>query len=255
MPSIAGAAADNRLTDKPRIHLRKAAQLIENNGVSTIFILSTRARLEVMFRARCQPTPHTAPKGAFWLLAMMLASSAACATPSPKFDAPADPLTTLLVERGESAPPVLASRVRDRASEMVIAAMGFVGVPYRLGGGNVENGFDCSGFTRHVFDLGLGLALPRRADEQAGARSLVSIPRAELRPGDLVFFNTLRRTFSHVGIYIGDGRFIHAPRSGSLVRLEDMRQAYWSRRFTGARRAATAGTPVAVETTLLDATR
>jgi len=204
-----------------------------------------------------QPTPRFAPRGVPWLLGMMLATSAAWATPGPKFEAPAaDPLSALLVERGElPAPPTLAGRARDRASEMVIAAMSFVGVPYRLGGGNVESGFDCSGFTRHVFDLGLGLTLPRQADEQAGARSLVSIRRAELRPGDLVFFNTLRRTFSHVGIYIGDGRFVHAPRSGSLVRIEDMRHAYWSRRFTGARRAATTETPAAVETTLLDPTR
>jgi hypothetical protein len=61
--------------------------------------------------------------------------------------------------------------------------------------------------------------------------------REELKPGDLVFFNTMRRAFSHVGIYVGDGKFIHAPRSGGEVRIEDMRQAYWSKRFNGARRA------------------
>jgi cell wall-associated NlpC family hydrolase len=74
-------------------------------------------------------------------------------------------------------------------------------------------------------------------DDQASASGLLRVNREELRPGDLVFFNTLKRTFSHVGIYIGDGKFIHAPRSGSEVRIEDMRQAYWDRRFTGARRA------------------
>ncbi|HET6598439.1 MAG TPA: C40 family peptidase, partial [Burkholderiaceae bacterium] len=72
------------------------------------------------------------------------------------------------------------------------------------------------------------------------AKSLIKVPRDELEPGDLVFFNTLKRTFSHVGIYIGEGKFIHAPRPGSEVRVEDMRFAYWSKRFTGARRAESA---------------
>ncbi|MEN9418856.1 MAG: hypothetical protein RI988_2476, partial [Pseudomonadota bacterium] len=128
-------------------------------------------------------------------------------------------------------------QVRDRASEMVMAAMNFLGVPYRRGGSSFEQGFDCSGFTRHVFEMSIGLVLPRRVDEQASASGLFKVGREELRPGDLVFFNTLRRTFSHVGIYVGDGKFIHAPRAGSQVRIEDMRQAYWARRFTGARRA------------------
>ena len=77
-----------------------------------------------------------------------------------------------------------------------------------------------------------------------GLSSLKSGPkRDELKPGDLVFFNTMRRTFSHVGIYVGEGRFIHAPRSGGEVRVEDMRQAYWSQRFNGARRAELAALP------------
>ena len=79
--------------------------------------------------------------------------------------------------------------------------------------------------------------LPRRADEQARTAGLRAIGRHELKPGDLVFFNTMRATFSHVGIYVGDDKFIHAPRTGSEVRIEDMRQSYWSTRFTGARRA------------------
>ena len=116
--------------------------------------------------------------------------------------------------------------------------MNFLGVPYRAGGSGGPEGFDCSGFTRHVFEVSLGLVLPRRVDDQANASGFVRIGREELRPGDLVFFNTLRRTFSHVGIYVGDGKFIHAPRAGSDVRIEDMRQAYWERRFTGARRAS-----------------
>jgi cell wall-associated NlpC family hydrolase len=131
----------------------------------------------------------------------------------------------------------LRDSVRDAASDLVMTAMNFLGVPYRLGGNSADAGFDCSGFTRHIFENSLGLVLPRRADEQARAQGLLAIGRNELRPGDLVFFNTMRRTFSHVGIYLGDGKFIHAPRTGSEVRIEDMGSSYWSRRFTGARRA------------------
>jgi cell wall-associated NlpC family hydrolase len=127
-------------------------------------------------------------------------------------------------------------RVHDRAAEIAVAAMDFVGVRYRRGGNSAETGFDCSGFTRHVFETSLGLVLPRRADEQAAAPGLVAVKREDLRPGDLVFFNTLKRTFSHVGIYIGDNRFIHSPRPGQSVRTEDMSFAYWAKRFTGARR-------------------
>ena len=155
--------------------------------------------------------------------------------------APADPVLQLLVDKGllevDGRGEELVRQVRDRASEMVMAAMNFLGVPYRRGGSSIEQGFDCSGFTRHVFEMSIGLVLPRRVDDQASAQGLAKVGRDELRPGDLVFFNTLRRTFSHVGIYIGEGKFIHAPRAGKQVRIEDMRQAYWARRFTGARRA------------------
>jgi cell wall-associated NlpC family hydrolase len=123
--------------------------------------------------------------------------------------------------------------------------MNFLGVPYRLGGSGGTGGFDCSGFTRHIFEMSLGLVLPRRVDDQASAAGLVEVQRDELRPGDLVFFNTLRRTFSHVGIYIGDGKFIHSPSTGSTVRVDDMRFAYWNQRFTGARRAEPPSVPPA----------
>jgi cell wall-associated NlpC family hydrolase len=122
----------------------------------------------------------------------------------------------------------------ERASSLVINAMGFLGVPYKLGGNSAETGFDCSGFVRAVFEQSLGKVLPRRAEEQAGATQVID--RSELKPGDLVFFNTMKRAFSHVGIYVGDGKFIHAPRAGAQVRMEDMRVAYWNTRFNGARR-------------------
>lgn len=121
-----------------------------------------------------------------------------------------------------------------KASELVMQAMGLLGVPYRSGGTSEEKGFDCSGFVRYMYEKSVGLVLPRRAEEQA--KVTVEISRSELKPGDLVFFNTLKRTFSHVGIYVGDGKFIHAPRPGKAVRVDDMREAYWQQRFNGARR-------------------
>ncbi|MFT3857011.1 MAG: C40 family peptidase [Aquabacterium sp.] len=158
-----------------------------------------------------------------------------------------DPVSRFLSDKGllPNTKPVveLAQQVRDKAtdvaSELVIKAMDFLGVPYRRGGQSRESGFDCSGFTRHVFENSVGLILPRRASEQANSPDLVPVQRSELKPGDLVFFNTLRRTFSHVGIYIGDDKFIHSPRAGGQVRVEDMRQAYWQQRYDGARRAPT----------------
>ncbi len=130
----------------------------------------------------------------------------------------------------------LMQQMRGMASDLVVSAMQFLGVPYKRGG-TTESGFDCSGFTRHVFENSLGLILPRRSRDQAQSPSLLPIRKEELRPGDLVFFNTMRSAFSHVGIYVGDGKFIHAPRTGSTVRVEDMREAYWTKRFNGARRA------------------
>ena len=155
-----------------------------------------------------------------------------------------DPISRFLSDKGLlNTKPVtdLAQQVRDKAtnvaSELVLSAMNFLGVPYKRGGQSSDSGFDCSGFPRHVFENSVGLILPRRASEQANSPDLVSVKQAELKPGDLVFFNTLRHTFSHVGIYIGDNKFIHSPRAGGEVRVEDMRLSYWQKRFDGARRA------------------
>ncbi|HVE52203.1 MAG TPA: C40 family peptidase [Ramlibacter sp.] len=136
-----------------------------------------------------------------------------------------------------------ASRVAHRASDLVVTAMGFLGVPYRRGGNSVDTGFDCSGFVKAIYEQAMGLMLPRRANEQAAATQ--KIDKQELQPGDLVFFNTLKRTFSHVGIYIGDNKFIHSPKPGAQVRVEDMRVPYWSARFDGARRVTPTPVPAA----------
>lgn len=124
--------------------------------------------------------------------------------------------------------------VTEKTSNLVVTAMGFLGVPYRFGGNSVETGFDCSGFVRAIYSETVGKVLPRRAEEQAQASQ--QIDRNELKPGDLVFFNTMRRAFSHVGIYVGEGKFIHAPRTGASIRVESMQTSYWARRFDGARR-------------------
>jgi cell wall-associated NlpC family hydrolase len=130
------------------------------------------------------------------------------------------------------------SRYTNNAQELVMHALSFVGIHYRRGGESPETGFDCSGLVRHVFRESLGLALPRTSRDIS--RMGVTVHRDRLQPGDLVFFNTLRRGFSHVGIYLGEHRFVHAPASGGEVRVEDMRQRYWTRRFNGARRIALA---------------
>ena len=135
-------------------------------------------------------------------------------------------------------PPALQVSFVDRATataqDAIDHAMDLLGIRYRRGGSSPESGFDCSGFVNHVFREGLGLMLPRSSKEMS--RSGQEVERDELRPGDLVFFNTMRRAFSHVGIYLGDNQFVHAPRSGGRVRIEDLRDGYWMKRFNGARR-------------------
>jgi cell wall-associated NlpC family hydrolase len=188
--------------------------------------------------SRAVPTPTLPPKRLLAAALIVLAAAAAQAAPQGA-PAPADDAVMSLLAEHKALKdrPGLVQSVRDTASDLVMSAMNFLGVPYRRGGNTESTGFDCSGFTRHIFENSIGLVLPRRADEQASLASLLQIKRDELKPGDLVFFNTMRRTFSHVGIYIGDDKFIHSPRSGGAVRIEDMSDSYWARRFTGARRA------------------
>ena len=152
-----------------------------------------------------------------------------------------DDLDKLLVEKGLlSQFGQVRQSVGNKASELVVNAMGFLGVPYKRGGNTVETGFDCSGFVRAMYEQSIGLILPRRAEQQAAATQ--NIDKSELKPGDLVFFNTLKRTFSHVGIYVGEGRFIHSPKPGAEVRVESMKVNYWASRFDGARRVQTSST-------------
>jgi cell wall-associated NlpC family hydrolase len=126
------------------------------------------------------------------------------------------------------------SGMASKAGDVVVGALNMIGVRYRWGGNTPDSGLDCSGFVRYVFQDTLGMTLPRRAEEMSRVGEKVRV--SELKPGDLVFFNTMRRSFSHVGIYIGDNKFVHSPSTGSTVRVDDMDNSYWEKRYTGARR-------------------
>ncbi|CAJ4298666.1 NLP/P60 family protein [Burkholderia pseudomallei] len=129
------------------------------------------------------------------------------------------------------------SGMAGKAGDVVVGALNMIGVRYRWGGNTPDSGLDCSGFVRYVFQDTLGMSLPRRAEEMSRVGEKVRM--SELKPGDLVFFNTMRRTFSHVGIYIGDNKFVHSPSTGSTIRVDDLDSGYWEKRFTGARRIET----------------
>lgn len=133
------------------------------------------------------------------------------------------------------------SGMAGKAGDVVVGALNMIGVRYRWGGNTPDSGLDCSGFVRYVFQDTLGMNLPRRAEEMSRVGEKVSM--SNLKPGDLVFFNTMRRTFSHVGIYIGDNKFVHSPSTGSTIRVDDLDSGYWEKRFTGARRIETSFTP------------
>lgn len=156
-------------------------------------------------------------------LAILLASSGVVHAAAPVAEGTAT----------EAAAPESAEKSQD----LLLYALSLNGTAYKYGGSNETNGFDCSGFVSHVFRQATGLALPRTA--RAMSQNGEQINKTELKPGDLVFFNTLRRAFSHVGIYLGDNRFIHASSSArGDVMVSDITQKYWSTRFNGARRLA-----------------
>jgi len=120
------------------------------------------------------------------------------------------------------------------ARELARAALTQLGIKYRYGGKAPSTGFDCSGLVVYAAEQSLGLKLPHHAASLAQLG--LAVKRKELREGDLVFFNTRGRRFSHMGIYLGENRFVHAPRTGTVVRVERMDTAYWQKRYNGARR-------------------
>ncbi|AAQ60634.1 conserved hypothetical protein [Chromobacterium violaceum ATCC 12472] len=127
-----------------------------------------------------------------------------------------------------------AAPQEDAVGDLLLQAMSLLGVAYRFGGNTPDDGLDCSGFIRYVFQKSLRVNLPRTAAEMA--RVGKSVGRGELMPGDLVFFNTRGFNYSHVGIYMGNNKFIHAPRTGKNIEVSNLSQSYWTARYNGARR-------------------
>ncbi len=141
-------------------------------------------------------------------------------------------------EQQESAspPPNVTPITADLGREVVLQAMGVLGIRYAPGGDSPDSGFDCSGLVTYAYFRAAQQALPRTTFDLS--RTGLRIDPRDLRAGDLVFFNTLQRVHSHVGIYVGGQRFIHAPTTGGVVRIDSMQGGYWLRRFDGARRVA-----------------
>jgi cell wall-associated NlpC family hydrolase len=132
-------------------------------------------------------------------------------------------------EVAETAPTTRLSDVLEKAETLI-------GIPYSWGGNTPAQGLDCSGFVRYVYEKATGILLPRVSSQIS--RQGVAIAQTDLHPGDLVFFNTTRGRATHVGIYVGENQFIHAPKKGAFVRVESMKSAYWTHRYYGARRVA-----------------
>ncbi|MFY2764188.1 C40 family peptidase [Arenimonas sp. MALMAid1274] len=181
-------------------------------------------------RSRPAPVPRAAPgwrgAGALVLLAALLA---ACGSAPERRTTPA---------RAPAAPALQIVDVSPadpmRANDVLMRALGLVGTPYRWGGNTPEGGFDCSGLVGYVYLDAARLFLPRTTREIAKIKARTP-PRDRLASGDLVLFANGGSVF-HIGIYVGEGRFVHAPSTGGTVRLDRLDGPYWSRHYAGARR-------------------
>ena len=170
------------------------------------------------------PAPVAAP-----LLALPLANLAPTVANAVL---PADPSALLTAQEKASAP---GNEVADLRQELVALAMKLRDVRYVRGGRSPSTGFDCSGFVRYVFAHAIGLRLPANSARQFLAG--IKVRRDDMQPGDLVFFHTRgKKRISHVGIYLDNGRFIHSPSAGKSVEVSSLDEAYWAKRFAGARR-------------------
>ncbi|CAM3993158.1 C40 family peptidase [Bordetella bronchialis] len=159
-----------------------------------------------------------------------------------------DPIGMLLAQKmrrgGRTASNYPGSGATTENTVLAGEALNYLGIRYRSGGESPSTGFDCSGLVGYVAEQSLGLKLPRTAAEMFQVGTPVA--RNDLQVGDLVFFNTMGRRYSHVGIYLGEDRFVHSPSRGGVVRIERMDMAYWNKRYNGARR---------IDTTLLASAR
>jgi cell wall-associated NlpC family hydrolase len=154
-----------------------------------------------------------------------IALLAACSGPRPRPRPSREPL------------PPPASRGLATPNDILFRAIGLVGTPYHWGGNTPDSGFDCSGLVVYVFHTIAGIDLPRTTQDMY-ALDLADVRRDRLQSGDLVFFQTAGRSISHVGIYVGEGRFVHAPNEGGTVRLDFLNNPYWDKHFGGAKRVA-----------------
>ncbi len=145
-----------------------------------------------------------------------------------------DGTSTSILSQVKSQVKAAGQRALDSTSHVTEFALGMLGIQYKFGGANPDNGFDCSGLVRYVFQQVTGISLPHNAAQQSREGSEVAIN--DLRPGDLVFFNTRKFSFSHVGIYLGDNKFVHAPKKGQPVQIVDFSAPYWQKAYDGARR-------------------
>jgi cell wall-associated NlpC family hydrolase len=153
----------------------------------------------------------------------------------PKTDnAKVSPERIGLVQTVSASVQSAADVVLRSAQDVTDQALDLIGVRYKFGGQTPDKGLDCSGLVKYVFEQVTGVSMPRSAREQAKVGEKVD--REDLQPGDLVFFNTRRAAFSHVGIYLGDNEFVHAPRKKSSVKVANIDGQYWKKRFNGARR-------------------
>jgi cell wall-associated NlpC family hydrolase len=169
-----------------------------------------------------KPWATHATRGSALLVAgLLLAACASAPRQPPPALAPAQPMT---------AQPAAA----HAANAVLMRAIGLVGTPYRYGGNTPQGGFDCSGLVGFVFADAAGLALPR-STEAIARLPAASVSRERLAAGDLVLFADAGRV-SHIGIYVGDARFVHAPSAGGTVRLDPLDAPYWQKRFVGGRR-------------------
>jgi cell wall-associated NlpC family hydrolase len=161
------------------------------------------------------PVPRTIPR--LLLLCLLLLTGACASGPSPRAGRPPPPPDSIA------------------ANDVLMRAIGLVGTPYHYGGNSPEGGFDCSGLVQFVFRDSAGLRLPRSTRELV-AIDAPAVVRGDLQPGDLVFFHPGGGGASHIGIYVGEGRFVHAPSAGGTVRLDLLDTPYWRAAYAGARR-------------------
>ncbi len=138
-----------------------------------------------------------------------------------------------IIEKNTGLQPTITP-VESKINDIVLHAMSLIDTKYQYGGKSRETGFDCSGFVGYVYRHAVDMVLPHNAYQISRVGRKVN--QAELQPGDLVFYNTLNRAFSHVGIYVGEDRFVHAPRRGRAVEIVQMTDRYWRHRYNGARR-------------------